>query len=275
MAKDLSHIRQYFIELILWWEGGINCKMLEQQFAITRQQASNDLKHYATQFPLNTAKDNGTYHPSSDFIAQHLTPDINVYLHWFATQQISINTPANDNVSCLVLPPRKVSEKTIRILVAAIRHKQRVEVDYVSLSNPDNDGRIFHPHTFVNTGSRWHIRGYCEKSTDFRDLVLSRFRGEAEIIDPSTVTVQQDIAWQTQVKLILQPDPRLSPEKQAVLANDYQMEGGQLVLSTRAALAQYLLHELQVNTKMLDGTPEAQQLVLVNRDQIKPWLFAG
>ena len=31
--------------------------------------------------------------------------------------------------------------------------------------------------------------------------------------------------------------------------------------------------EMQVNTKYLDGKPEAQQLVLVNRDDIKQWLF--
>jgi hypothetical protein len=27
--------------------------------------------------------------------------------------------------------------------------------------------------------------------------------------------------------------------------------------------------------KILDGTPEAQQLVLVNQADIKPWLFEG
>ncbi|AZG36910.1 helix-turn-helix transcriptional regulator [Shewanella psychromarinicola] len=273
MAKDLSHVRQYFIELILWWEGCINCKTLEQQFSITRQQANTDLKTYTSHYPNNTTKISGTYYSADTFIAYYITPNINIYLHWFATKDITTHSSFADNVSCLVLPPRKVSHNIIRVLISAIRHKQRIEVDYVSLANPENDGRIFHPHTFVNTGSRWHIRGYCEKSQNFRDLVLSRFRGEAELIDASTIDPQQDLAWHTQVNLILQPDPRLSPAKQAVLANDYQMEGGQLVMSTRAALAQYLLHELQVNTKMLDGTPEVQQLVLVNRDDIKPWLF--
>ncbi len=55
--------------------------------------------------------------------------------------------------------------------------------------------------------------------------------------------------------------------------SDYQMENDQLHINTRAALANYLLKEMQVNTKYLDGTPEAQQLVLVNRDDIKQWLF--
>lgn len=51
------------------------------------------------------------------------------------------------------------------------------------------------------------------------------------------------------------------------------MENGELHITTKGCLVQYLLRELQVNTKMLDGTPEAQQLICVNPQDIKPWLF--
>jgi hypothetical protein len=67
--------------------------------------------------------------------------------------------------------------------------------------------------------------------------------------------------------------PKYAPAQQEVLINDYQMTNGKLELTVRAALADYLLKEMQVNTKYLDGKPEAQQLVLVNRDDIKQWLF--
>ncbi|TVL48984.1 hypothetical protein AYJ00_00750 [Shewanella algae] len=86
-------------------------------------------------------------------------------------------------------------------------------------------------------------------------------------------TVKDDSAWQTMLAVILAPDPRLTAQQQQVLAKDYQMEGGQLIIQCRAALVDYLLREMQVNTKYLDGTPEAQQLVLVNRNDIKQWLF--
>jgi protein-L-isoaspartate O-methyltransferase len=42
---------------------------------------------------------------------------------------------------------------------------------------------------------------------------------------------------------------------------------------TRAALAQYLLQEMQVNFKFLDANAEAQQLVLANKNVIKKGLF--
>jgi hypothetical protein len=83
-----------------------------------------------------------------------------------------------------------------------------------------------------------------------------------------------DQAWNTEVTLRLQPDPRLNDARKDALMHDYGMHNGELHLRTRAALAHYLLLEMQVNIKMLDGNPEAQQLVLVNMDEIKPWLFS-
>ena len=146
-------------------------------------------------------------------------------------------------------------------------------MNYISLSNPEEEGRIFSPHSIVKAGSRFHVRGYCEKAKGYRDFVLSRFREEVQIEGPSPYTIEQDVAWQTNVTLILSSDARLSAAQTQVLAHDFQMDNGQLHISTRAALADYLLKEMQVNTKYLDGKPEAQQLVLVNRDDIKQWLF--
>lgn len=267
--------RLLFIELLAWWEGTVSNKQLQDEFGISRQQAYQDLKCYQQENPDNLLATKAGFQVSPYFSPKYLSQDVAEYLHWFSSGQLNFSSHISSQTQVLALPPRTVSAAIMRQLVKAIKQTKRVEVDYVSLSNPEHDGRIFHPHTFVNTGLRWHVRGYCEKSRDYRDLVLSRFRGQAELLDDSEHGIANDSAWQTQVTLILQPDPRLSSDKQAVLANDYQMEGGQLMLNIRAALANYLLHELQVNTKMLDGTPEAQQLVLMNRDEVKPWLFSG
>lgn len=42
-----------------------------------------------------------------------------------------------------------------------------------------------------------------------------------------------------------------------------------LKIETRAALAHYVLKELLTNAKILDGKPEAQQLMLSNIEEIK------
>ncbi|WP_174664635.1 hypothetical protein [Oceanisphaera profunda] len=82
-----------------------------------------------------------------------------------------------------------------------------------------------------------------------------------------------DTAWNTNIVLRIKPDPRLNEAQQAAIIHDYGMHNGELSLTVRAALAHYLLQEMQINIKMLDGNPVAQQLILVNVDAIKPWLF--
>ncbi|MCP4061283.1 MAG: hypothetical protein GY738_29240, partial [Pseudoalteromonas sp.] len=47
------------------------------------------------------------------------------------------------------------------------------------------------------------------------------------------------------------------------------------LITTKAALAQYVIQGMQVRTDSLAKTPQQQQLVLVNEDDLKPWLFAS
>ncbi|MGX9460363.1 WYL domain-containing protein [Shewanella sp. A14] len=273
MAKDLSRKRFLFIEMLAWWQGCINNKQLMQQFDISRQQAYNDFKQYLLQHPGNLLKTEQGYVPAKVFFPHYISGGLSQFLHWYETRTILNKTYQSPRVAHVSIPDRIVSVQIIRLLVVAMEQQKRIDVQYVSLSHPENDGRIFHPHTFVNTGLRWHVRGYCEKSQAYRDLVISRFKGDAELLGKSAHPVTQDDAWQTIIPIVLQPDYRLTDEQKWVLGNDFTLTDGQLIIKTRAALANYVLREMQINIKMLDGTPEAQQWVLVNQDDIKQWLF--
>lgn len=120
---------------------------------------------------------------------------------------------------------------------------------------------------------RWHVRAYCEKNGDFRDFVLSRFRGEPELLGSSDKSAADDEAWQTEVKIRIKPDPRLSREQKQVIAEEYGMKRSQLVISTRGPLVQYTLQQLQIDPKMLDGRATAQQLIVANLEEIREWFF--
>lgn len=274
MDKATPEHRYRFIELISFWEGGINTRRLIEQFGLSRQQASSDINAYRKTLPENLRYNPSQklYQPTNAFVRGYISDDVLEYLSWLQDGYRLQANPPLPNLA-LNLPARRVSPHIMRGLVTAIRTQQRLDVDYVSLSNPNRHGRIIAPHTFVSTGLRWHLRAWCEKSKSYRDFVLSRFRGEPELLGKSAHTAEQDTAWNTTVTLIFQPDPRLSPDKQKVVEHDYQMKNGQLRITTKACLVQYLLQEMQVNTKILDGTPEAQQLVLVNLDDVKQWLF--
>lgn len=268
--------RHYFIELLSYWQGSVNSSQLIQQFGLSRQQCSAALKEYQQLAPQNLAYSNTqkAYIPTLQFNRLFINDDVNDYLHWLQTQQI-ISEPIGKAISCktLALPARQVTPAVMRGIVEAIKKGFRLDVEYVSLSNPNDQGRVIAPHSFVNTGSRWHLRAYCEKSASYRDFVLSRFRGKPYLLDKSQHTSAHDTAWNTQVTLLIKPDQRLSTAKRAVIEQDYQMQNGQLTLTTRGCFVNYLLQELQINPKILDGNPDAQQLVLVNLPDIKPWLF--
>lgn len=273
--------RAWLIELLAYWEGRVNTRVLIQHLGLSRQQCSAELNSYNKRTGDNLVYDASAkaYCPGPGFKRHCISGDVSDYLNWVQGSPTATLAASQSNphlpTDVLALPARKVAPEVMRGLVAAIRQQKRIEVDYVSLNNPNREGRVIAPHTFIKTGLRWHLRAWCEKSQDYRDFVLSRFRGTPELLDKTTRSAENDIAWNNLVTLILQPDPRLSPDKRAVIENDYQMENGQLQIRTRACLANYLLREMQINVKMLDGTPEAQQLVLVNLVDIKRWLFEG
>ena len=155
----------------------------------------------------------------------------------------------------------------------AARQQKRLEVDYVSINNPDREGRIIVPHTLVYTGLRWHVRAWCEKNQEYRDFVLSRFRDIPEIMEDSTHGVEQDEQWNKSITVRITPDPRLSKEQREVVEVDYGMTGGALEITTRAKLVPYALQLLHIDLEKELKDPTAQQIVVHNRDEIKPWLF--
>lgn len=274
-STKLAHERFAFLEMLAFWMGEVRNRDLENQFSISRQQVYKDFVQYQNLHPNYLIKlDKAHYVFADDKQPQYFYGGLDDFLAWIETGYFILASRfPNSCATRLELPERRISRQVIATLMKAIHQRLRIEVNYVSLSHPENEGRIFSPHSIIKAGSRYHVRGYCEKSQGFRDLVLSRFRENAEIEGLSPHSIVQDEAWQTYITLVLSPDPRLSPAQQDVLANDYQMQNNQLHIKTRAALADYLLKELQINTKYLDGKPEAQQLVLVNRDDIKQWFF--
>ena len=64
---------------------------------------------------------------------------------------------------------------------------------------------------------RWHVRAYCEKNRDFRDFVLSRFRGINDIEGDAAMRREDDVRWNSMVNIILVPDSRLTDYQKAII----------------------------------------------------------
>ena len=275
-------LRYRYIETIVLWEGRLTTGHLTRCFGIGRQQASRDINVYAQEIaPGNIEYDKYLkgYRPTKAFDPRVTRGTADEYLHLMTRHEqlmgVFESLPlTTTHVEQLTPPARDIGPEILRPMIQAARQKTRLEVDYVSLQNPDREGRIIVPHTLVFTGFRWHVRAWCEKNQGYRDFVLSRFRGEAELLDESEHGADGDTAWQEQIEIVIVPDPRLTAEQQDVIATDYGMRDGRLHLRTRATLATYLLQLLQLDPSGEQENPLAQQIVVANRETLAPWLFA-
>jgi len=277
---DLA-LRYRLIETVAWWEGRLTTGHLMQSFGISRQQASKDINTYINDYaPKNLVYDKHLkgYKPSRQFEPLFIDGSASAYLHMLDQNReraphIEGLALAYAHTEVLQVPDRSVRPQILRPILRACREQLRLETDYLSFTTPVAEQRVMVPHTLVYTGMRWHVRAYCEKHRDFRDFVLSRFRGEPDIIDTSSLGAEQDQAWNTAVEVIFEPDPRLAPAQKEIIESDYGMQDGQLRVPTRGALVQYVLQRYQIDPTKLQARATAQQLVVANLDSLRAWLY--
>ncbi|WP_443699510.1 WYL domain-containing protein [Pseudomonas sp.] len=277
---DLA-LRYRLIETVVWWEGRLTTGHLIQSFGISRQQASKDINTYITEHaPKNLTYDKKIkgYVPSKTFKPLFIDDSASAYLHLLyqnheRAPHIDGLALAYAHTKVLDVPDRPIRPEILRPLLKACRDGLRLETEYVSLNSPQVDIRLIAPHTLVYTGMRWHVRAYCEKNREYRDFVLSRLRGEPGLLDVSENTQALDDDWNTETPVIIAPDGRLSAAQKAIIETDFGMVDGQLVVPSRWALVKYVLQRYQIDARNLDPNPEAQQIVVTNLKDLRPWLY--
>lgn len=274
-------MRYRLIEIIALWEGRLTTNHLCNSFQIKRQQASKDINRYNNEIaPGNLVLDRKLkgFRPSDTFKPLFTKGIADEYLHAMASRREIAHTFSSldlgfDQTEMLHPPVRHVNHDILRALVQAARNGQKIDMGYVSMTSPDEESRIITPHTLVFTPLRWHVRAYCEKNRDYRDFVLSRFRGINGVEGPSTNLKEQDTRWIQQVDIVLKPDPRLTDYQQKIVEHDYAMQDGKHVISTRSALIPYAVQLLNIDLGKLESKPEAQQIVIDNSDEVKRHAF--
>ena len=278
---DLA-LRYRLIETVAWWEGRLTTGHLMQSFGISRQQASKDINSYISEHaPKNLEYDKHLkgYVPSKYFEPMFIDGSASAYLRLLnqnhdRAPHITGLALAYAHTEVLHVPTRSVRPEVLRPLIRACREGLRLECEYASFNTPDAETRLIAPHTLVYTGIRWHVRAYCEKNRDYREFVLSRFRGVPELMDDRSGKCRdEDEAWNTRVNVVIEPDSRLIPEQKAIIETDYGMRKGRLVIETRGPLVKYVLQRYQIDSTKVHPMATAQQIVVANLDELKPWLY--
>lgn len=277
----------HLMEVVALWEGRLTSNHLQNAFSIGRSKASKIMNSYVqlTKNNLIQCTQQKGYIPSDTFTPKYSLGEVHEYLTLLHSGSL-LNTQvygltAGDAPIDIVQPlTRPVSPNVVRVILTAIRDRKRIIVNYRSLDNPEGTERMIAPHSLVFADGRWHIRAFCENSRKFKDFVLHRFATEPEIDDHldqiEQASPKNDHEWNTELEMVVIPNPALSPEQQQLVADDYDMgPNNYLKIRVKASLLKYMMVSLHiVDEEQTQSKPNAHQLSLANREVLKDYIFS-
>jgi len=284
--KWATRQRLQYIEVMAWYAGVVTRSDVARAFGLSDPAATKDLKLYGDLAPGNLVYHHGVFGfvPSEGFAAVFADLSPAVVLPVVAANLAVANGPYGADLvyglptASLPLPARLPSPHTLAQITRAIHGRRKLAVSYRSLSGREALAqRVIEPHTLVNTGLRWHVRAYNEETCDFRDFVLSRVVAAECLAAAAESGEQYDDDWVETVSLQLAPHAALDAARRESLLLDYGAVGETIKVAVRRALLGYVLQRLNVDTTPDHSlNPNAYQLMLLNRDEIEPfvaWAF--
>lgn len=268
--------RLHAIELVALWEGRLITNRLCQWFGISRQQASSDIRRYLTDInPGSLVHDPAEkgYVPTPTLHTVLSSGQINEYLELLITQNEQPGTEilhTEYGICSVQLPERAIKPEIVRELVRATQTGGSLKIIYSSMNNPVPHERIISPHTLVYSGFRWHVRAYCHHRHAYRDFLVSRIDRPPVAVALAAPASDHDVEWQKCVTLTLIPNEHLNAAQKSLIERDYAMHDGRLQLTTRLALARYVLHRYQAGiTDEQIAQVRAHPLQLLKADRRK------
>ncbi|WP_432651947.1 MULTISPECIES: WYL domain-containing protein [Providencia] len=238
------------IDFTLLFKGEAVRADLVDRFRIAAAQATKDFTMYRELVPGNIEYDQKLkLHKRGEAFEPLFDYDV---VRTLAT----ISQGYGDGFTGKVKPPlaceapyhlNKPSLSIVAKFTEAIHKGKALSITYMSLSKGEIKCEIV-PHTLVDNGLRWHVRGFDRKHGEFRDFVLTRIKAafvleETRLFEEELET--QDRQWNRFVELELVPHPRIDHSEAIEL--DYGMTSGVLKVDIRAATVGYLLRQWHVD----------------------------
>jgi len=271
--------RLTLLEATVFWSGELSTNVLMECFGISRVQASKDLTLYQSLCPGNIRYDKylKRYVVDVAFKPAFMTGTAGEFLQVLKVQQertggavvtLVKNLPVVD-----VLEPvfRQINPAVLQTVNQAIVAGKAMLVRYQSMSRAEPVEHLLCPHALVFDGLRWHARAFSYTHHEFRDFVLARM-SSAELKLSAEVDASGDAAWHEFVCVRMGPHPGLSDTQKQAVEFDYGMESGVMEHKARAALVPYFLRAMRINHDDLTRDAMAQQIVLLNRDELSKYL---
>lgn len=264
--------RLAYLELRVFFTGELRRADIEKRFGVKPAAASRDISIYRELAPQNLDYDLSLrcYVAAANFSSVFdMHPDR--VLTWLAQgygDGLDLGLPTQTpfegpkNFFSPHLP-------TLAALTRAICAKKAVAIDYLSVSTGAKCREVV-PVALADNGLRWHLRGYDRSKKQFADFVLTRIRKVTHLEGtPQThESIAADEQWINTVSLQLVPHPNMKWPQAVEL--DYGMANGVMQVTTRAAMAGYVLQRWSVDASpdhSLD--PNVHHLWLQNHEVLR------
>ncbi|MDF5436237.1 WYL domain-containing protein, partial [Vibrio parahaemolyticus] len=180
-----SRDRIAHIDFTLLFKGEAVRADLVERFSIAPTQATKDFTLYRELAPGNIEYDQKLkLHKRGEVFEPLFDYDV---VRTLAT----ISQGYGDGFTGKVKPPlaceapyhlNKPSLSIVAKVTEAIHKGKALSITYVSLSSGETTREIV-PHTLVDNGLRWHVRGFDRKHAEFRDFVLTRIKAAVVLED--------------------------------------------------------------------------------------------
>jgi hypothetical protein len=239
--------RLRWIEDRLRWHGVLRRSDLVNRFGISPQQASQDIAIFQELAPGHAVLDAS----SKTYVRRAAEPSVfpkNPF-RWINDEREESNVSVIP-MEGVAMPARRADPDIMAALIAAYESKQGLEIAYQSMASAEPTRRVICAHHLVDTGDRYHVRGWDGLRRHFADFVVGRILSVDRRTDYPWVDVVADSLWNETAEVVLAPAIGLSPAQRRAVEQDYGMEKGRVVLCVRKALVTYLAERLGVLTEI-------------------------
>ncbi len=264
--------RLAFIDFRLMFLGTIGRPDICDRFGVVAMVASRDLAAYRETTSENTRFDGRRklYIPTEDFkplfnheperVLSALSKGFGEGIGKTTSSFLACESPVKLNLPSL---------SVLSVITRAIHQHGAVRLTYHSLKSGTSKREVI-PFALVDSGQRWHVRCFDRRSKEFRDLVLTRMEKPSLIEDGDIAPHEQqdkDFQWGRIVEMELVPHP--NHKYPDLIARDYGLKDGRIIVPVRAAISGYVLLQMGVDcTSDHSLDPSRFRLWLKNSDKL-------
>ena len=124
ILKEQKKDKYYrLIELLAFWEGGVNATDIANHYSFTNKQGKQYLSQYKQRYQNNLLYNSSLkkFEPTANFQPYYIVQAVSEYLDWLNHASIdSVPVDSHLTDTSTRLPARQVSPQTMRALVYAI-----------------------------------------------------------------------------------------------------------------------------------------------------------